>query len=116
MFSIILKQSTVDHLMNDPKIRQWQKDRTVKKVPFLGYYRRSYSTSRDGVVTEYGDGFMLTTIDPQDADETRDIVIKPVAVADNFDILVGGEESIMSNSFTIGRSKGKYTYEPQASS
>ncbi len=70
-------------------------------MPFLGYYRRSYSTSRDGVVTEYGDG--LTTIDPQSPDETKDIVIRSISVAD-------GEE-IMSHSFSIEWTK-KFTYEP----
>ena len=116
MSYIVLRQSAVDKLMSDPKIGRWLQDKPARKVPFLGYYRRSYSTSHDGTVTEHGDGFMLTTIDPQDADETRDIVIKSVGVANDFDILVGGEETIMSGSFGIGWSKWKFTYEPRTSS
>ena len=83
-------------------------------MPFLGYYRRSYSTARDGTIKEYDDGFMLTTIDPDDREETRNIVIKSVAVTSDFDILVGGDEATMSRSFAIGWSK-KFTCEPQAS-
>ena len=114
MSSIILSKSAADKLVSDPKIQLWQEDRSVRKRPFLGYYRRSYSTSHEGAVTEHGDGFMLTTIDPLDADDTRGIVIKPVAVVNDLDILVGGEDSIMSGSFTIGFSK-KFTYEPRTS-
>lgn len=102
MSSIILKQSAIDKLKSDPKVQQRRQHKSGRQVPFLGYYRRSYSTSRDGTVTEHGDGFMLTTINPQDRDETRDIVIKPVAVGSDFDILVGGEEEVMSGSFAIG--------------
>lgn len=112
---ITLKQSAIDHLMSDPKIQQWRQRKAGPKVPFLGYYRRSYATARDGTVTEYGDGFALTTIDPNDAEETRGIVIKPVAVENGFDILVGGGVETMSRSFAIGWSK-KFTYEPLASS
>lgn len=83
------------------------------RVPFLGYFRRSCTTLRNGTITGHGDGFMLTTIDPADADETKGIVLKP-SQSDGLDILIGGEESIMSGSFTIGRSKWKFTYEPEA--
>ncbi|WP_158810109.1 hypothetical protein [Beijerinckia sp. L45] len=105
MPSIVLTPSAVDKLLND---------KTARKVPFLGYYRRSYSTARDGTITEYGDGFALTTIDPDDGVETRDIVIKAVPVGNVFDILVGGGAETMAQSFTIGWSK-KFTYEPLAS-
>src|SRR3978361_20918 len=102
MPSIILSPLAVDTLLNDPKIKQWLKDKTVQKVPFLGYYRLSYSTARDGTITEYGDGFALTTIDRDDDVETRDIVIKSVPVGNVFHLLVGGAEETMARSFTIG--------------
>ena len=111
MHQITLKQSAIDQLINDPDIQQWQKSKLASIVPFLGYYRRSYSTSRDGVVTEHGDGFMLTAIDPRNADETGAIVIRPVVLADNLDILVGGDELTISRNFSIDWSK-KFTYEP----
>lgn len=111
MSRITLSKSAVDKLMSDPKIRQWRQHKSSCKVPFLGYYRRSYSTSHDGTVTEHGDGFMLKIIDPHDRDETRDIVIKPVALRSDFDILVGGDAATMSESFSIGCSRGKFTIE-----
>jgi hypothetical protein len=114
MPSIVLTPSAVDKLLNDPKIKQWLNDKTARKVPFLGYYRRSYSTARDGTITEYGDGFALTTIDLDDDLQTRDIVIKSVPVGSVFDILVGGSAETMAQSFTIGWSN-KFTYEPLAS-
>jgi hypothetical protein len=113
MPSIVLTPFAVDKLLNDPKIKQWLEDKTARRVPFLGYYRRSYSTARDGTITEYGDGFALTTIDPDDGMETRDIVIKAVPVGNIFDILVGGDAETMAQSFTIGWSK-TFTYEPLA--
>jgi heptaprenylglyceryl phosphate synthase len=64
-------------------------------------------------MTELGDGFMLTTIDPNDPEETRDIVIQSAAATHDFDILVGGEDEIMSRRLPIGWSN-KFTFEPQA--
>lgn len=113
---IALNKSAIDKLIEDPKLRQWQDGEPGRRVPFLGYFRRSYTTLHDGTVTEHGDGFTLTTIDPADAKETKGIVLKSVAVADGLHILVGGDESIMSGSFIIGWSKWKFTYEPKASS
>ena len=78
---------------------------------FLGYFHRSYSTYNDGSVVEHGTGFALSTIDPHDPRETRGIVIKPVTLTSDADILVGGGEAIMSTSFSIGWSKWRFTYQ-----
>lgn len=114
MSGITLNKSAVDQLHDDPKLRQWRNGESGHRVPVLRYFRRSYATSHDGTVTEHGDGFSLTTIDSTDAQETKGIVLKSVAVADGFQIFVGGDESIMSGSFIIGWSKWKFTYETES--
>ena len=65
-------------------------------------------------MTEYGDGFALTTIDPNDPDGTRDIVIQSIAVWSGFDILVVVEVAIISGRFAIEWIE-KFTYESEAS-
>jgi hypothetical protein len=112
MPEVFLRQSAIAKLMNDPKVQQHIQNELGSKVPFLGYYRRSYATARDGTATEYGDGFMLTTINPTDPEEIKNIVIKSASVGEAFNILVGGDAATMSRTFFIGWSK-KYTYEPQ---
>ena len=41
MSSIIIRQSAVDHLKKDPKIREWLQHRSGRQVPFFKYYQRS---------------------------------------------------------------------------
>ena len=96
--------------MQDEDVRRWLKDRAGDRVPFLGYFQRCYSTYHDGSVAEHGDGFALSTIDPHDPKETNGIVIKPVKLTSDADILVGGGEAIMSTSFSIGWLKWRFTY------
>lgn len=73
-------------------------------------------TLHDGTVIEHGDGFMLTSVDLRDPNETKGIILQPTAVADGLEILVGGDASVMSESFTIGWTGGKFTFEPEVSS
>ena len=113
---ITLSQSAVDKLMADPKLRRWREGEPDRRVPILGYFRRSYTTLHDGTVVDHGNGFMLATIDPEDAEETKGIVLESVAVAGGLDILVGASPSVMSGSFTIGWSDWKFTYEPTTGS
>ena len=110
MSDIILKQAAIEELMGRPAIQQWLRDKQAAKVPLLRYYRRSYSTLHDGSVLEHGDGFTLTSIDPNSPTETKDIVVRSVLVTNDFNILVGGKPSMMSRDFSIGWSK-KFTYE-----
>ena len=112
MACINLQKPAVEKIMEDHDVSRWLIDRDGDKVPLLGYFHRSHSEYHDGTIVEYGDGFMLTSINPQDAEETRDIVIKSVALAPGADILVGGDAETMSRNFGIGWSKWKFTYEP----
>ena len=116
MSRIALSKSAADKLIEDPNLRQRRNSMSDPRVSLLRYFHRSYSTLHDGTVTEHGDGFTLTTIDPADAKETKSIVLKSVAVTDDINILVGGDESIMSGRFTISWSKWKFTYEPDVPS
>ena len=112
---VTLARSAVDKLMKDPTLDEWHAGVVGQRVPILGYYQRSYSTSlRDGTVTEHGDGFALGTIDPQDALETRGLVIRSAAVTGQLTILVGGDASVMADSFAIGWSGAKYTFGSNA--
>ena len=77
----------------------------------LAVLQRSYSTARDATITEYGGAFTLTTIDPDDPQETKGIVIKWVAVASDCNILVGSGEETMARRFAIGWAN-KFTFEP----
>ena len=66
----------------------------------------------DGTVIQYGDGFMLTYARSGDIWEAEDIAYEAVAIADGFEIIVGGPQSLMSSNFTIGCANGKFTFEP----
>ncbi len=112
---IKLEQSAIDKIMEDNDVARWLKDPSADNVPILGYFSRSFSKYNDGTEAEHGDGFVLSTIDPSSAEETRGIVVKTVALAPDLNILVGGDEFIMSRSFSIGWSKWKFTYEPVTS-
>ena len=112
---IVLSKSAIAKLMMDPNLKSWRDGRAISRVPLLGYYSRSYMTLHDGTIIEHGDGFMLTSIDPFDARETRGTVLQPTAVADGLSILVGGDKSVMSNGFTIGWTDGKFTFDPETS-
>ena len=112
MSSVVLSKSAVNKLMNDPALYQWRGGAHNRRVPFLGYFRRSYTTLHDGTVIDHGDGFMLTTIDPDDVDETEGIVLRSVPVSAGLHILVGGNNAIMSDNFTIGWSDCTFTREP----
>ena len=112
MFDVTLQASAIDQIMGDDDVRRWLKDRAGDRVPYLGYFRRCTSTYNDGSVVEHGVGFGLSTINPHDPKETSGIVIKPVTLTPQADILVGGGEEIMSISFSIGWSKWRFTYQP----
>ena len=112
MSNITLQASAIDKIMEDDHVRRWLKDRTGDRVPYLGYFRRFTSTYNDGSVVEHGVGFGLSTINPNDPKETKGIVVKPVTLTPDADILVGGGEEIMSARFSIGWSKWRFTYQP----
>jgi hypothetical protein len=115
MSQVIISKSAIEKITNDPKFRQLREDKTDLKVPFLYYYRRSYSTLHDGTIVEHGDGFMLSFINRNELKETVDIVFKTVTLGEGLDILVGGPRLILSESFTIGWSNQKFIFEPQGS-
>ncbi len=109
---ITLQNSAVDKIMENDEVKRWLKDQSGRRVPYLGYFRRSYSQCHDGSMVEHGDGFALSTIDPHDPKETKGIVIEPVELTSDADILVGGHEATMSKSFSIGWSQWRFTYQP----
>ena len=115
MPDVILQKSAVDQIMEFDEVKQWLKDRAGNRVPVLRYFHRCHSTYNDGSVVEHGDGFTLSTIDPHDPKETRGIVIKSVKLTPDADILVGGDEEIMSHSLSIGWSKWRFTYQIEPS-
>ena len=115
MSEITISAAAIRHLLNDPKLCQWREAGTGPRQPCLSYYHRCYSTAPDGTVTEHGDGFVLSTIDLEDPRETKGRVIRRVAVADGFDILVALYESLMPGDFTIGlTARRAFTNEPPA--
>ena len=115
MPDITFSQAAIDNLLNDPKLRQWREAEVGRRQPCLSYFHRYYSIAPDGTVTEHGDGFSLTTIDPEDPREMGGHTIKRVAIAEGFDILVTVYESIMSGDFTIGLTARRgLTYEPRS--
>lgn len=114
MFRISLTAAALDELARDPVIRGWQKGKTDGKVPILRYFRRCYSTLRDGTIVEHGDGFSLSLVKPDDARPTDETVYEDVALPQGGNILVGVDRSVLNGDFSIGWLKSKFTFEPES--
>jgi hypothetical protein len=44
--------------------------------------------------------------------ETKDIAYEAVAIADGFEIIISGPRPLISGTFTVGWTNGKFTFEP----
>ncbi len=116
MPQITISKSAIEKISNDQKFRQSREDNASREVPLLYYYRRSYSTSKDGTVIEHGDGFTLSFVNQEEIAETKDIAYEAVAVAGGVNIFVGGPRSLLSRSLNVGLSNAKFTLESQSPS
>jgi len=114
MPQIIITQSAIGKITSDQEFRR-SKEGKIDELPLLYYYQRSYLTRHDGTVVEYGDGFTLTFVDKDELKETADIIYKVVDITDSIAIIVGGPQSILSKSFSVGWANSKFTFESQAS-
>lgn len=113
MPQITISASAIKKITSDPNFRQLREDKTNPQVPLLYYYQRSYSTSHDGAIVEYGDGFMLSFISQDEIRAaTADIIYETVTIANGVNILVGGPRSILSGDIDIGWSDAKFFLEP----
>lgn len=110
MARVTLTATANRHLAADPKLNAWKIEKT-SRVPILGYYQRSYLTSNEGDVTEFGDGFMLT-FDRADMDwQSQGLAAISIEVVDDCNILVVAPHVVFKSRFRIGWDTKKYTYE-----
>jgi hypothetical protein len=115
MPQITISQSAIDKITSDREFRRSKEGKIDLKLPLLYYYERSYLTRHDGTVVEYGDGFTLTFVDKEELEDTTNIIYKMLDIADGVATVVGGPRSILSENFSIGWTKSKFTFEPQVS-
>ena len=114
MAKVALTGAAMHHLAADPKLLEWAREKAHLDVPILGYYQRSYLTSHNGDITEFGDGFMLT-FDRADIDWAgQGLETATVSTANEVELLVVGPRSIFSTDFVIDWNKKKYTFSPDA--
>lgn len=112
MVRVTLSPLAIKKILNDPKYLQLVQDNPEHAVPLLAYYRRSYSTSKEGQVTEYGDGFTLSFVGETDINDSRGIKFQTVTIAPGVDVIVGASDTVFSAPFEIGCTKTKFTFEP----
>lgn len=115
MPQITISPSAIDKIVSDREFRRSKESEIDLKQPLLYYYGRSYLTRHDGTVVEYGDGFTLTFVDQGELRDTANIIYKTLDIAAGVTIIVGGPRSILSENFSIGRTKSKFTFETPAS-
>jgi hypothetical protein len=116
MAQVTLSALAIKKVLNDPKYLQLVQDDPQHAIPLLAYYRRSYLTSKEGTVTEYGDGFTLSFVSEADIKESSGIEFQSVTIARGVDVIVGASDAMFSTPFSIDWSKSKFTFEPATSS
>ena len=109
---VTISKAALDKLNADPLLGHWKRDARRLRMPLLHYYRRLTSTARDGTVTEHGDGFILTFVDPDAETQPHVAGYETVALGDGHAILVEIQTCFAPGAFTIGLCKGRFTYEP----
>jgi hypothetical protein len=115
MSQVTISKLAIEKIMSDPQFSEFKEHEPTPAVPLLYYYQRSFSTLHDGRVIEYGAGFMLTFVKPEEIREAVDVAYETVAIADGVNVTVGGARGVFSNAFNIGWSNAKFTFEPQVS-
>lgn len=112
MSGISISKLAVEKITKDPKFRQLRESKPEGGVPLLYYYRRCLSTLNDGTITEHGDGFSLSFVDPEELPKSRGIAYESVPIGDEGHVIVGGPVELISGGFKIDWSKNKFALEP----
>ena len=116
MPSITLDKTAIAKLMDNPTLAPWREKTPDCKLPYFYYFQRSYTTSEKVTNVEHGDGFLLSSVERTSVILSKGIVLRSVLIANGLDLLVAAPEALMCDSFTIGWSDWKFTYQPQVTS
>ena len=109
MLDIALDDRAVESLMTEPALRDWHDGHCGARMPMLRHHHRHTTARADGAVIQRFNFFLLTTIDPHDADEMDGLVVTYAALPNGRTILVGGDATVMSNTRAVAWSNEMFT-------